>query len=84
MLPNARHMIHQPLGGFQGQASDFEIHAREILSVKDRMAALYHEHNTAGITLKQLKADMDRDNFKSAQESIDYGLADVILRKNIS
>lgn len=81
MLPSARHMIHQPLGGFQGQASDFEIHATEILRVKEDLTNIYVKHNTEGKTFEQLKQDMDRDNFKTAQESLDYGLIDEIVTK---
>ncbi|WP_323368258.1 ATP-dependent Clp endopeptidase proteolytic subunit ClpP [Thalassotalea sp. HSM 43] len=78
-LPNARVMIHQPLGGFQGQASDFEIHAKEILSIKDKLNRLMAEHT--GKDLKQVAKDTDRDNFLSAQDAIDYGLVDGILNK---
>lgn len=81
MLPNARHMIHQPLGGFQGQASDFEIHAKEILRVKADLTQIYVEHNSAGKTFEQLSVDMDRDNFKTAKESLEYGLIDEIVTK---
>ncbi|MEW6996685.1 ATP-dependent Clp endopeptidase proteolytic subunit ClpP [Colwelliaceae bacterium BS250] len=76
-LPNARVMIHQPLGGFQGQASDFEIHAKEILSIKDKLNRLMAEHT--GQDIEKLTKDTDRDNFLSAQESVDYGLVDAIL-----
>lgn len=78
-LPNARVMIHQPLGGFQGQASDFEIHAKEILSIKERLNHLMAEHT--GQDYEKLAKDTDRDNFLSAQESVDYGLVDSILTK---
>jgi len=81
MLPSARHMIHQPLGGFQGQASDFRIHADEIERVKTDLTKIYEVHNTAGKTYKQLEKDMNRDNFKNAQESLEYGLIDKILLK---
>ena len=81
MLPYARHMIHQPLGGFQGQASDFEIHAQEILRIKKELTEIYVRHNTKGKTYEELKEDMDRDNFMSAQEALDYGLIDEILEK---
>ena len=81
MLPSARHMIHQPLGGFQGQASDFEIHAKEILRVKTDLTKIYEFHNSKGKTYKQLEKDMDRDNFLNPQQSLEYGLIDEILMK---
>lgn len=80
MLPNARHMIHQPLGGFQGQASDFEIHAKEILYIKERLTNIYVDHNTKNKTFDILSSNMDRDNFMSAEESVEYGLADAIRK----
>jgi ATP-dependent Clp protease protease subunit len=76
-LPNARVMIHQPLGGFQGQASDFEIHAKEILSIKEKMNRLMAEHT--GQDYEKVAKDTDRDNFLSAQESVDYGLVDSVM-----
>ena len=76
-LPNSRVMIHQPLGGFQGQASDFEIHAKEILSIKDKLNRLMAEHT--GQPLEVVASDTDRDNFMSAQQAVDYGLVDGIL-----
>ena len=76
-LPNARVMIHQPLGGFQGQATDFEIHAREILSIKEKLNRLMAEHS--GKSYEQVCKDTDRDNFLSAQQALDYGLVDAIL-----
>lgn len=76
-LPNARVMIHQPLGGFQGQASDFEIHAKEILSIKDKLNRLLAEHS--GQDIETVSNDTDRDNFMSAQEAVDYGIVDSIL-----
>jgi ATP-dependent Clp protease protease subunit len=76
-LPNSRVMIHQPLGGFQGQASDFEIHAREILSIKEKMNRLMSENT--GQPYEKVAKDTDRDNFLSAQESVDYGLVDAIM-----
>ncbi|WP_371190277.1 ATP-dependent Clp endopeptidase proteolytic subunit ClpP [Thalassotalea ponticola] len=76
-LPNSRVMIHQPLGGFQGQASDFEIHAKEILYVKDKLNRLMAEHT--GQDLEKVTKDTDRDNFLSAQQAVDYGLVDAIL-----
>lgn len=76
-LPNARVMIHQPLGGYQGQASDFEIHAKEILSIKEKLNRLMAEHT--GQEYEKVASDTDRDNFLSAQEAMDYGLVDQIL-----
>lgn len=76
-LPNSRVMIHQPLGGFQGQASDFEIHAKEILFIKDKLNRLMAEHT--GQPLEVVSNDTDRDNFMSAQQAVDYGLVDGIL-----
>ncbi len=76
-LPHSRVMIHQPLGGFQGQASDFEIHAREILTVRSRLNRLLAEHT--GKSEDQIGADTERDNFMSAEESVEYGLIDQVL-----
>jgi len=76
-LPNSRVMIHQPLGGFQGQASDIAIHAKEILSIKDRLNALLSQHT--GQPVERVEKDTDRDNFLSAQESAEYGLIDKVL-----
>ena len=78
VLPNARVMIHQPLGGFQGQASDFEIHAKEILSIKEKMNRLMAEHT--GQKYEKVAKDTDRDNFLGAKEAVDYGLVDSILQ----
>ena len=77
MLPHSRHMIHQPLGGTQGQATDIEIHAREILRWKDELTKVY-EKNT-GQPLDKLKNDMERDKFMTAEEAVKYGLADKIV-----
>jgi ATP-dependent Clp protease protease subunit len=76
-LPNARVMIHQPLGGFQGQASDFEIHAKEILSIKEKMNRLMAEHT--GQEYEKVAHDTDRDNFLSATDAVEYGLIDQVL-----
>lgn len=81
-LPNSRVMIHQPLGGFQGQASDFAIHAKEILSIKDRLNRLMSEHT--GQPMEKIEQDTDRDNFLSAQESVEYGLIDKVLTRRES
>lgn len=76
-LPHSRMMIHQPLGGFQGQAADFEIHAREILAVREHLNRILAKHT--GQTLKKLEMDTDRDRFMDADEAIKYGLVDSIL-----
>jgi len=76
-LPNSRVMIHQPLGGFQGQASDFEIHAKEILSIKEKMNRLMAQHT--GQEYEKVAQDTDRDNFLSATDAMEYGLIDQIL-----
>ncbi len=78
-LPNARVMIHQPLGGFQGQATDFEIHAREILTIKEKLNRLMAEHT--GKTYEEIIAATERDNFLSAQQALEYGLVDTIFVK---
>ncbi|MDN4504137.1 ATP-dependent Clp endopeptidase proteolytic subunit ClpP [Alteromonadaceae bacterium BrNp21-10] len=80
-LPNARVMIHQPLGGFQGQASDFEIHAKEILTIKDKLNRLLAEHT--GQDIKKVAQDTDRDNFMNAQEALKYGLVDDVLKSRL-
>lgn len=76
-LPNSRVMIHQPLGGFQGQASDIEIHAREILYLKDKLNEIMALHT--GRSISDIEKDTDRDNFMSASESVNYGLVDAVL-----
>ncbi|SUB72923.1 ATP-dependent Clp protease proteolytic subunit precursor [Pluralibacter gergoviae] len=76
-LPNSRVMIHQPLGGYQGQATDIEIHAKEILKVKARMNELMAQHT--GQSLEQIERDTERDRFLSAPEAVEYGLVDSIL-----
>ena len=81
ILPNARHMIHQPSGGASGQATDIQIQAREIQKMKEYLTTIYVKHNSAGKTFEQLSADMERDFFMSAQEALDYGLVDKILDK---
>jgi ATP-dependent Clp protease protease subunit len=78
-LPNSRVMIHQPLGGFQGQASDIQIHAKEILGIKNKLNTLLAEHS--GQPLEVVENDTDRDNFMSSQQALDYGLIDSILTK---
>lgn len=81
ILPNARHMIHQPSGGAQGMASDIEISYKEILYLKDRLTNLYVKHNNKGKTYEDFEADMDRDYFMSAEEAVEYGLADQVIEK---
>ncbi len=76
-LPNSRVMIHQPLGGFQGQASDIEIHAKEILALKSRLNEIMAKHTERPVS--DLEKDTDRDNFMSATESVNYGLVDAVL-----
>lgn len=76
-LPHSRVMIHQPLGGFQGQASDFEIHAREILTVRSRLNRLLASHT--GKEESAIDTDTERDNFMSAEESVEYGIIDQVL-----
>jgi ATP-dependent Clp protease protease subunit len=79
ILPNARHMIHQPSGGAGGQATDMEIHVKEILEMKKNLTEIYVKHNSRGKTFEQLKADMERDYFMSARQAVDYGLADKLI-----
>ncbi len=81
ILTNARHMIHQPSGGAGGQATDMEIQVTEILKMKKNLTQIYVDHNSKGKTFEQLSKDMERDNFMSAQEAVDYGLADEIITK---
>ena len=76
-LPNSRVMIHQPMGGFQGQASDIEIHAKEILYLKKRLNEIMAKHS--GQPVKTIERDTDRDNFLSAEEAVKYGLVDAVL-----
>ena len=81
ILPYARHMIHQPSGGARGQATDMLIQVTEILKMKKELTQIYVNHNSAGKTFDELAADMERDNFMSAQEAVAYGLADKIITK---
>ena len=80
-LPNSRVMIHQPLGGFQGQATDIEIHAKEILKVKSRMNELMAKHT--GKSLEEIERDTERDRFLSAEESVEYGLVDSVFSHRV-
>jgi ATP-dependent Clp protease protease subunit len=77
ILPHARHMIHQPLGGASGQATDVEIQAKELLRWKDELIAVYHKHT--GQPIDKLRADMERDNFMTSQQAVDYGLVDKVI-----
>jgi ATP-dependent Clp protease protease subunit len=81
MLPNARHMIHQPSGGARGQATDMEIQVREILEMKRNLTNIYVKHNSRGKTFEELAKDMERDFFMSATQALDYGLVDQVLDK---
>ena len=78
-LPNARIMTHQPSGGFQGQATDIEIHAKEIINLRGRLNGIYEKHS--GKTLKQIEKIMERDTFMSPQEALDMGLIDEVVSK---
>ena len=78
-LPNSRIMIHQPLGGFQGQASDFEIHAKEILHMKKIVNEILSKHT--GQSIKKIEKDTDRDNFLDAKAAVAYGIVDSILEQ---
>jgi ATP-dependent Clp protease protease subunit len=79
MLPNARHMIHQPSGGARGMQSDIEIQYKEITKMKQMLTELYVKHNTKGKTYDEFERDMDRDTFMSAEEALAYGLVDQII-----
>lgn len=78
-LPHSRMMIHQPLGGFHGQASDIDIHAREILQVRERLNRILAKHT--GQPLENIQVDTDRDNFMGPQQAVEYGLIDAVLNK---
>ncbi|MFK7159918.1 ATP-dependent Clp endopeptidase proteolytic subunit ClpP [Marinospirillum sp. MEB164] len=78
-LPNSRMMIHQPLGGYQGQASDIEIHTREILGIRDKLNKILAQHT--GQNIKTIAKDTDRDNFMDGQTAVNYGLIDAVLEK---
>ena len=79
ILPNARHMIHQPSGGARGQATDMMIQVQEILEMKRNLTRIYEKHNSVGKTFEELMNDMERDNFMSAGQAVSYGLADKII-----
>jgi len=81
ILPNARHMIHQPSGGARGQATDMEIQVKEMLEMKKNLTNIYVKHNSKGKSFEELAKDMERDFFMGAQQALDYGLADQVLDK---
>jgi len=81
-LPNSRIMVHQPLGGFQGQASDIDIHAREILTIRDRLNGILATHT--GQDIEKIKNDTDRDNFMNGEQALEYGLIDSVLQERAS
>lgn len=81
-LPHSRVMIHQPLGGFQGQASDIDIHAREILAIRDRLNQILADHS--GQPIEKIAGDTDRDNFMSGHDAVQYGLIDKVLDRRMS
>ncbi|UCG74097.1 MAG: ATP-dependent Clp endopeptidase proteolytic subunit ClpP [Chromatiales bacterium] len=78
-LPHSRVMIHQPIAGFQGQASDIDIHAREVLQTRDRLNKILSKHTQQPI--ERIEADTDRDNFMSGREAVEYGLIDTVLEQ---
>jgi ATP-dependent Clp protease protease subunit len=80
-LPHSRIMIHQPSGGFQGQASDIDIHAREVLKLKQRLNELLAKHT--GQSIERIERDSDRDNFMDAEAAVEYGLIDTVLERHI-
>ncbi|MHB1468177.1 MAG: ATP-dependent Clp protease proteolytic subunit [Solirubrobacteraceae bacterium] len=79
-LPNSRVLIHQPSAGFEGQSTDIEIHAREILALRDRLDGIYSEHT--GRPKEQVREDMERDRFFTAEQAVEYGLIDRILEQH--
>ena len=81
MLPKARHMIHQPSGGARGQQSDIEIAAQEIRRMRTELTEIYVAHNSKGKSFDEINSDIERDNFMTAKESLDYGLIDEIVSK---
>ena len=80
-LPHSRMMIHQPLAGFQGQASDIDIHAREVLKLRERLNEILAKHT--GQTVERIERDSDRDNFMEAAAAVQYGLIDTVLEKRV-
>jgi ATP-dependent Clp protease protease subunit len=80
-LPNSRIMIHQPMGGFQGQATDVEIHAREILKMRERLNEIMAKHT--GQPIDRIQQDTERDNFMSGKQAKDYGLIDEVIERTV-
>lgn len=80
-LPHSRMMIHQPLGGFQGQASDIDIHAREVLKLRDALNAILARHT--GQDIKKIARDTDRDNFMGPEDAVEFGLVDKVLTQRV-
>lgn len=83
ILPYARTMCHQPSGGYNGQATDMEIHLNEIIKIKKTLTQIYVDHNSAGKTYKEFEDMLERDTFLSAQETVEWGLADEVVSKRI-
>jgi len=81
VLPNSRTMIHQPSGGMSGQATDMEIQVAEILKIKENLTKIYEKHNSAGKKYDELREAMERDNYLSAQEAVEFGLADKVIER---
>ena len=80
-LPHSRMMIHQPLAGFQGQASDIDIHAREVLETRDRLNRILSKHT--GQTIEKIRQDTDRDNFMGGEAAVAYGLIDRVMERRL-
>jgi ATP-dependent Clp protease protease subunit len=80
-LPHSRMMIHQPLAGFQGQASDIDIHAREVLETRDRLNRILSKHT--GQTIEKIRQDTDRDNFMGGEAAVNYGLIDKVMERRV-
>jgi ATP-dependent Clp protease protease subunit len=83
VLPNSRTMIHQPSGGAGGQATDMQIQVNEIIKIKESLTRIYEKHNSKGKTYEVLAEAMERDNFMSAQEAVDFGLADKVIERKV-
>ena len=81
-LPHSRTMIHQPLGGFQGQATDIDIHAKEILLLRDKLNTVLSKHT--GKSLEEIQRDTERDNFMGGEESVEYGLIDQVIESRVT
>ena len=81
VLPNSRTMIHQPSGGAGGQATDMEIQVKEIIKIKENLTKIYEKHNSAGKKYDELREAMERDNYLSAQEAVEFGLADKVIER---